>query len=484
VAGKTAGNCLDVPSGSESGDRKVPPPEIVLDIDVNTVVSALDKDAPNTTPTMDPIPKAAAVSQSPPKDNGSSDSDSDFSLTIADLLETKIYPDMTKDGKFFYQLQEKAKLRAQQTKRRRLRCARWLRQSEGMSYDNRQAFFKKKHEKREAKQLEANRPQLEAKAELKRKNSEWKDKAQEISDVFCKRTKLVQKDKKQVMKLLEEQFPDEEIIDEPKDTHVTEISHLKYVPPLDRDFTLAEKRKRHKYGQETKGYKMHVSPYFQGLSKKRKGESTLVDQINHLWVRDCFAAQFVTLVMDIGKEETRGDIQLKNRKWIPVPIGDAYSHVLDRDLEVDVKVHYQQGEMKTCLYRSLASAFHHVGSKHTGSVLASMAMQNLNLPSDEQLKSIIAAVRRHETVYKKVDYWKKQKVIARQDFIGEPNDNPKLLVLRGCDGGVSHAVAVVGRTIFDSNLKKGLALSKESLDWCSNCSGGLERVQTVLQFRK
>ena len=247
---------------------------------------------------------------------------------------------------------------------------------------------------------------------------------------------------------------------------------------------VAKKRKRHKYGQETKGYKMHVSPYFQGLSKKRKGESTLVDQINHLWVRDCFAAQFVTLVMDIGKEETRGDIQLKNRKWIPVPIGDAYSHVLDRDLEVDVKVHYQQGEMKTCLYRSLASAFHHVGSKHTGSVLASMAMQNLNLPSDEQLKSIIAAVRRHETVYKKVDYWKKQKVIARQDFIGEPNDNPKLLVLRGCDGGVSHAVAVVGRTIFDSNLKKGLALSKESLDWCSNCSGGLERVQTVLQFRK
>jgi hypothetical protein len=87
-------------------------------------------------------------------------------------------------------------------------------------------------------------------------------------------------------------------------------------------------------------------------------------------------------------------------------------------------------------------------------------------------------------VYKKLDYWKKQKVIAKQDFIGDPNDNPKLLVLGGCDGGVSHAVAVVGRTIFDSNLKKGLALSKEPLNWCCNCSDGLERVQTVIQFCK
>jgi Fe2+ or Zn2+ uptake regulation protein len=104
-----------------------------------------------------------------------------------------------------------------------------------------------------------------------------------------------------------------------------------------------------------------------------------------------------------------------------------------------------------------------------------MARQNENLPSaEEQLKRAIAAVRRHETVYKKLDYWKKQKVIAMHDFIDDPNDNLKLLVLRGCDGGVQHAVALVGRTIFDSNLKKGLKLSKELLDWCCNCSGGLE----------
>jgi hypothetical protein len=123
----------------------------------------------------------------------------------------------------------------------------------------------------------------------------------------------------------------------------------------------------------------------------------------------------------------------------------------------------------------LTSAFHHLGSKHIGSILASIAKMNENLPSEEQLKVAIAAIRQHEKVYKKLDYWKKQKVIAKHDFIIEPNNNPKLLLsLCGCDGGIQHAVSVVGRTIFDSNLKKGLTLSKESLDWCCNCIGGLD----------
>jgi hypothetical protein len=53
---------------------------------------------------------------------------------------------------------------------------------------------------------------------------------------------------------------------------------------------------------------MHLSAYYQGLAIKKKGDSILVDQLNHLWVCNCFAAKFVTLVMDIGKEETSGDI--------------------------------------------------------------------------------------------------------------------------------------------------------------------------------
>jgi hypothetical protein len=57
----TARKSLDVPSGNDSVDRKVPPPEIVVDIDVNTVVSALDKEAANPIPTTATRPTTAAA---------------------------------------------------------------------------------------------------------------------------------------------------------------------------------------------------------------------------------------------------------------------------------------------------------------------------------------------------------------------------------------------------------------------------------------
>jgi hypothetical protein len=37
-----------------------------------------------------------------------------------------------------------------------------------------------------------------------------------------------------------------------------------------------------------------------------------------------------------------------------------------------------------------------------------MAKKNENLGGDKQLEEIIAAMKKHETVYKKMDYWKKK----------------------------------------------------------------------------
>ena len=129
---------------------------------------------------------------------------------------------------------------------------------------------------------------------------------------------------------------------------------------------------------------------------------------------------------------------------------------MTRDLVADVRVQYQQGDVKTCLFRSLASAFHHLGRKHTGSVLASMAKKLCNLPAQEQLDEAIKIVKNHGRLYKKVNYWKKEGVIAKHDLLGQPHDNPKLFVLRGFDGGVHHAILVVGTIIltvtFDSVL--------------------------------
>jgi hypothetical protein len=113
-----------------------------------------------------------------------------------------------------------------------------------------------------------------------------------------------------------------------------------------------------------------------------------------------------------------------------------------------------------------------------------MATKLCNLPAQEQLDEAIKIVKNHDMLYKKANYWKKDAVIAKHDLLGQPNNNPKLFVLRGIDGGVHHVISVAGGIIFDSNLGQCLTLSKASLDWCCNCNGGFSTVHKVVQFRK
>jgi hypothetical protein len=90
-----------------------------------------------------------------------------------------------------------------------------------------------------------------------------------------------------------------------------------------RAFTGKGKSARCKAGLIIKGYKMHLSAYYQGLTFNKKGKQHMVDMLNHMWIPDIFAEPFLTLVKTIGKEETCTDVLVMHRKWIPVPIGDS-----------------------------------------------------------------------------------------------------------------------------------------------------------------
>jgi hypothetical protein len=211
----------------------------------------------------------------------------------------------------------------------------------------------------------------------------------------------------------------------------------------------------------------------------------MLDKLNHIWVSDVFEEPFLTLVKQIGKEETQSNVLVVHGKRIIVPVGESSNREVACDLVAGVQVQYQHADNKTCLFCSLASAFHYLGRNHTGSVLASMARKLCNFPAEAQLDEAIKIVKNHDTVYKMADYWKKEAAIAKHDLLGQPNDNPKLFVLNGFDGGVHHhAILVVGRIIFYSNLGQCLTLSKASLNWCCNCKGGFSKVHKVVQFRK
>ena len=101
--------------------------------------------------------------------------------------------------------------------------------------------------------------------EEKRKNRKWNKNAKVIKGIFQEPAKLLQKEKKQVVQMLDEQFPLTETTGETKDKSVSQISYLKYIPPQMLAFTAKERSVRRKAALINKGYEMHVSAYYQGI---------------------------------------------------------------------------------------------------------------------------------------------------------------------------------------------------------------------------
>jgi hypothetical protein len=103
----------------------------------------------------------------------------------------------------------------------------------------------------------------------------------------------LQKEKKQVAQLLEEKFPPNEPTGETPDKSASQISHLKYIPPLKRAFTTKERNVRRKAGLINKGYERHVSANYQGLTFDKKGNSYMVNELNHMCVRGVSSNDFL-----------------------------------------------------------------------------------------------------------------------------------------------------------------------------------------------
>jgi hypothetical protein len=103
-----------------------------------------------------------------------------------------------------------------------------------MTYEERQQCFKVKHQQVDEKALMSTQPEREAKMETKRKNREWSENSKVIEGIFPKAANVLQKEKKQVAQLLDEQSPPSETTGETPDKTVSQILHLKYIPPLKR----------------------------------------------------------------------------------------------------------------------------------------------------------------------------------------------------------------------------------------------------------
>ena len=68
---------------------------------------------------------------------------------------------------------------------------------------------------------------------------------------------------------------------------------------------------------------------------------------------------------------------------------------------------------------------------------------------------------------------------GKLDLLADRSPYPTTIQLLGTDGGVGHAITIVGDWIFDATLERALPLTRESLDACCSSDHGRVAFRSV-----
>jgi hypothetical protein len=79
--------------------------------------------------------------------------------------------------------------------------------------------------------------------------------------------------------------------------------------------------------------------------------------------------------------------------------------------------------------------------------------------------------------------WLTKKRVKQLDIYNSRNNRWVLTVVPlGHDGGIGHAISIVGDLIFDSTQTHALQFCKEALDWCCANNRGFQGVYMAVSF--
>jgi hypothetical protein len=105
-------------------------------------------------------------------------------------------------------LKEKATQSARISKQTRLQRGCWREKSAEMTYEERQEYFKLKHQQVDKKALMSTQPEREANMETKRKNREWSENSKVIEGIFRKPAKLCRRRRNRLLNFWKTNSPE------------------------------------------------------------------------------------------------------------------------------------------------------------------------------------------------------------------------------------------------------------------------------------
>ena len=248
----------------------------------------------------------------------------------------------------------------------------------------------------------------------------------------------------------------------PPPTNTTQIVKLKWLP--------APKLKRKRGGDKGIWHGLFAIDLGVTHSTKTLQECSLTQE----WVESAFSSAFRDECKDIA---TNLATNRNKNKYLYIPAGDPRSPDDDPppadELLTDVTVHYQQGQLDSCLLDSMCSAFHAMG----------FIAEAKQLALDESIAGCTVDLLHHATQRVRVVF-KHSNLVLRKVFgaacsvdkVTQADSSwPMVLVLRTNDDTGSHAITLWNGMIFDSTCCNALRWSQTSLDWCSGqdatCSG-------------
>jgi hypothetical protein len=207
----------------------------------------------------------------------------------------------------------------------------------------------------------------------------------------------------------------------------------------------------------------HTIPEFKYFGQLADGRT---DTLEEEWVKENFDENLILQVQQSALDS--------QKRFIRIPPGAALKKPEVHDFDfLPLKIKYQQHNTSCCLFLSVASALHLIGFEETAAEIANIA------PKYEASSAfgIFNWEKLLQIMQTKFKFLQPKKLSPKVDLLKDKSPYLSVVVLMSSDGGIQHAVTVIGDIVCDSNCEYAMPLCKEALDFC--CSTENQKLQYV-----
>ena len=179
-----------------------------------------------------------------------------------------------------------------------------------------------------------------------------------------------------------------------------------------------------------------------------------------------------------------------------VPIGSSWPDLAPLRILSEISLKYPQGHKNLCLVKSLSSVLYYMGLVQESGELNLAAYKYEHLSIEEAYHTLQQDMRQYcpcigigmalvlpRSVGSRSTKRRRTTKLTLESLLEEKSAFPTVVIPRGTDMCVNHAICVVDDLVFDSTQPKALSLSRETFDWTCG-EDGCEGIHLAVRFER